>query len=327
MTDRNKSARTMTEGVVPPSGPAAPAAAYVVAWMSDRFQWPDDVIAQMLRQDSPRFSCAWTSAFDAKKGTRVFLMQRGSSGNGFFASGYLERDSRRQSRVAAAVDVTWDVFLDPRVQSNLLDPSAQLSELRLMTTPEVPLSHEASACLERLWQSHLASRSEAAGPVENENPPPKPMKARRASEAQKVTRVETPGQLRALIEGLSPSHPMTDRFSARWRALRSADGRQQEQKEVWYSSQHEHWLGWLGEYDGPGYYGREVRERTAQFAYCHIVNPQMLIYLAEASGIDPALVDAAIEVALEKHTMAAMSGAIRRILPWTMVEAALIAAS
>jgi hypothetical protein len=39
--------------------------------------------------------------------------------------------------------------------------------------------------------------------------------------------------------------------------------------KVWYSTQKEHWLGWLKEYDGPGYYGRKKRHRSAEFAYNH----------------------------------------------------------
>lgn len=28
---------------------------------------------------------------------------------------------------------------------------------------------------------------------------------------------------------------------------------------AWYDTQKEHWLGWLADYDGPGYYGRQHR--------------------------------------------------------------------
>ncbi len=51
---------------------------------------------------------------------------------------------------------------------------------------------------------------------------------------------------------------------------------------VWYTTQKEHWLGWLGEYDGPGGYGRVPgKKRDAKFAYNHIVNPEMLLWLFE----------------------------------------------
>lgn len=138
------------------------------------------------------------------------------------------------------------------------------------------------------------------------------------------SRTETPGHLRRAIAKLSPASPITDRFSAQWRALGKRGGRQQEQKAVWYKTQHEHWLGWLREYDGPGAYDRTDWDRTAEFVYNHIVNPQMLVYLAEASKVDPTLLTKATKRALTgKATMASMCAAIRRVIPWSVVEAAL----
>ena len=93
---------------------------------------------------------------------------------------------------------------------------------------------------------------------------------------------------------------------------------------IWYRTQKEHWLGWLGEYEGPGGYGRQVQSgRDARFAYNHIVNPQMLLWLNEAAGVDSSLVSASREAASNKTTMMAQSGAIRKIMPWKMVESAL----
>ena len=91
-----------------------------------------------------------------------------------------------------------------------------------------------------------------------------------------------------------------------------------------YCTQHEHWLGWLREWDGPGFYGRKESNRSAEFVYNHIVNPQMLIYLAEAAGITKTLVREATHSALARSTMPAMSAAIRRHIPWRMIEGALL---
>ena len=137
--------------------------------------------------------------------------------------------------------------------------------------------------------------------------------------------IQTPAQLRNAIGGLSPASPFTDDFSARWRALAKTEDHQPERKTVWYRTQHEHWLGWLGAYDGPGAYGRKDWSRSAKFVYNHIVNPQMLIYLAEATHIDRGLLSAAVEAALERTTMTSMSSAIRHLVPWAMVEEALLA--
>jgi hypothetical protein len=40
----------------------------------------------------------------------------------------------------------------------------------------------------------------------------------------------------------------------------------------WYTTQKQHWVGWLGEYQGPGFYGRRTgSRRDAEYAYNHIV--------------------------------------------------------
>ena len=56
----------------------------------------------------------------------------------------------------------------------------------------------------------------------------------------------------------------------------------------WYKTQKEHWLGWLSEYHGPDAYGRRSdNKRDAEFAYNHIVEPKMLLWLIETAGVKP----------------------------------------
>ena len=95
-----------------------------------------------------------------------------------------------------------------------------------------------------------------------------------------------------------------------------------DKSDQWYSSQKEHWLGWLDEYDGPGAYDREVQEgRSAAFVYNHIVCPPMLIWLAEASGVPRSTVLAAESAALAaKDNLGSKSAAIRRIIPFQMID-------
>jgi hypothetical protein len=91
--------------------------------------------------------------------------------------------------------------------------------------------------------------------------------------------------------------------------------------------------GWLAEYDGPGYYGRRVPKtpRSMAYIYGHIHCGPMLLWLAEASGVRKYQV-------LEAHrTMRVMVDrglsdsspkvgvAVRRVIPWGDVHAALIA--
>jgi hypothetical protein len=93
---------------------------------------------------------------------------------------------------------------------------------------------------------------------------------------------------------------------------------------VWYTSQKEHWIGWLSEYGGPGYYGRKNSHRSAEFIYNHIVCPPMLLWLAEASGIPKARLSKAKGAALSAPPkLQAQSAAIRKNIPWKMIEARL----
>jgi hypothetical protein len=139
-------------------------------------------------------------------------------------------------------------------------------------------------------------------------------------------RIETPAQLRKAIARLSSASPLTDRFSTRWRALRRSGGEQREKRSVWYSTQQEHWDGWLRGYEGPGAYGRVNWSRSAEFVYNHVVNPQMLVYVAEAAGIERDALETAIEGALtNRATMSAMSGAVRRAVRWSALKQALLA--
>lgn len=95
----------------------------------------------------------------------------------------------------------------------------------------------------------------------------------------------------------------------------------------WYSTQKEHWLGWLAEYNSRGAYGRVPgRKRDAHFAYNHIVEPKMLLWLIPAAGVKPQLVQAMRRASAGITSMPRQSGAIRRHVPWHVVAAALLRA-
>ncbi len=92
----------------------------------------------------------------------------------------------------------------------------------------------------------------------------------------------TAAKLRRMIRALDPILPISTKLEGSLRA----EGR----SRVWYSTQKEHWLGWLTEYDGPGAYGRANWMRSAGFVYNHIRCPPMLAWLAEATGVAKPLV-------------------------------------
>jgi hypothetical protein len=126
----------------------------------------------------------------------------------------------------------------------------------------------------------------------------------------------TPNQLAAKIRNLRERAPITNAFE---RVLSRRDLR--NSRRVWYSSQKEHWLGWLSENSGPGYYGRKNSHRSAEYAYNHIICPPMVLWLGESSGVPKAKVAAAKRAALSAGAhLPAKSAAIRKIIPWEMIE-------
>lgn len=92
---------------------------------------------------------------------------------------------------------------------------------------------------------------------------------------------------------------------------------------VWYKTQKEHWLGWLGGYDGPGAYGRKNWNRDARFAYNHVVCPELLLYLIRAIPLPQELIEAAEAAYQQGTSLMQKSGAIRKIVPWEVIEQAL----
>jgi hypothetical protein len=87
-----------------------------------------------------------------------------------------------------------------------------------------------------------------------------------------------------------------------------------------YKTQKDHWLGWLGATPGTGTYERKTPpHRGARYVYNHIVEPKMLLWLIEAAGVEPALVEAAQQASLEARTLPGKSKAIRQLVPWSVV--------
>jgi len=127
----------------------------------------------------------------------------------------------------------------------------------------------------------------------------------------------TPKSLRTKINKLRIAAPVTASYG---RALTVREI--WSDKEVWYSSQKEHWIGWLAEYDGPGYYGRKSwNGRTAEFVYNHLGNPSMLLWLAEAAGIPKNDLLAAKRSALSgRPNRVSHCALIRKAIPWLAVE-------
>lgn len=87
-------------------------------------------------------------------------------------------------------------------------------------------------------------------------------------------------------------------------------------RRPWYSDQREHVVGWLRELDGPGAYGRTTRGLSARHFWQHFQCAPGLLWVAEALGEDPDLVQAAADAAGGRGRAAAQCAAIRRVIPW-----------
>lgn len=88
---------------------------------------------------------------------------------------------------------------------------------------------------------------------------------------------------------------------------------------VWYGTQREHLIGWFSELAGPGGYNRKTRGRRAKQGYNSFQCAAGLVWLAEALGEDPAVVQAAADEASQYRHTAAQCGAVRRRIPWERI--------
>jgi hypothetical protein len=84
-----------------------------------------------------------------------------------------------------------------------------------------------------------------------------------------------------------------------------------------FASHKDHWIGWLEEYDGPGYYDRADWNRNARHIYQHLNNANMIVWINEAAGESPTKIKLAIRemqrAGSRKQTAAKIA---RTVLPW-----------
>ena len=78
----------------------------------------------------------------------------------------------------------------------------------------------------------------------------------------------TIAQFIAAIEGLQKRKPQSNELSL----------------PAGHASFKSQWLGWLGEYLSPGYYDRKNVVDDAKWAYQHLNNGNMIVWLNEAPG-------------------------------------------
>jgi len=125
----------------------------------------------------------------------------------------------------------------------------------------------------------------------------------------------TPAELRRAIRKLREDQPITQKLEQLLAISR------QQRQPPWYRSQKEHWLGWLSDYDGPGYYRRRNWHRSADFVYNHIGCAPMTLWLGEAVGVPYRVVQKASAAAQRSGANAnSQCRAIRALIPWGAIE-------
>ena len=117
----------------------------------------------------------------------------------------------------------------------------------------------------------------------------------------------SPAELRSLILGLDPSGPIHLQLGADLAAGRTS--------RPWYRDQREHLLGWLGEYGGPGAYGRTGGAgRDAAFFWTHFQCAPGLAEAEAAGGPGDGLLLACQAAGLSGSNHAAQCAAVRRVI-------------
>ncbi len=117
-------------------------------------------------------------------------------------------------------------------------------------------------------------------------------------------------QLLGTINRLSPAQPMTDAYE-----------REFAPRDVWYSSQKQHLLGFWGEYTTVGAYGRKNTDRDAKFAYNHLRCAPALLWLAEALGEEHDVLEKAVAaIRTAGPNRSSQCAAFRKVVPWSRIE-------
>jgi len=106
--------------------------------------------------------------------------------------------------------------------------------------------------------------------------------------------------------------------------MEKAIGLRARGRRAWYKTQKEHWLGWLAERDGTGFYGRKTWGHDAEYIYDHIQCAPMLLWLAEALGVSEAKIRKASKAVIAAgRNYARQCAALRREIPWQVIACAI----
>lgn len=96
---------------------------------------------------------------------------------------------------------------------------------------------------------------------------------------------------------------------------------QPQKKGVWWSSQKEHMIGWFRSQrtKGSGSYSRNNPNTSARTTYNRLLCPAAFIWIAEALGEEPHVIQAAVDAALNEPNARKRPGLVRKYLPWERI--------
>jgi hypothetical protein len=79
------------------------------------------------------------------------------------------------------------------------------------------------------------------------------------------------------------------------------------------------WIKWLSKYVRAGAFAQSDRRRDAGFIYNNVKNVEMILWLADASDVDPSLVRKASRQVPRDENRGTQAAAMRQLIPWKIV--------
>ncbi|WP_403025576.1 hypothetical protein [Salinibacterium sp. GXW1014] len=115
-----------------------------------------------------------------------------------------------------------------------------------------------------------------------------------------------------VLRRLEPHLPISDAYERDRPQLKGA----------WWSSQQEHMTGWFNSQDsrGSGAFTRKAPNTSARTTYNRLLCPAAFVWMAEALGEDPAVVQAAADAARNEPNARKRPGLLRKHLPWARIS-------
>lgn len=114
-----------------------------------------------------------------------------------------------------------------------------------------------------------------------------------------------------VLRRLEPHLPISDRYEL---------DRPQRQG-AWWTSQQEHMVRWFSDQltRGSGTFTRREPNESARTTYNRLLCPAAFVWMAEALGEDPAVVQAAADAARDEPNARKRPGHLRKQLPWSRI--------